>query len=234
MTHHINPRMRRRTLACVAGLFVALASPLLALAAYPPGSFPGAAPGGAFSTVIISQNVCAAGGTIRASYGAASLTLTIPAGAFSTCRQVTIYGVNAGIIAPLLPKGHVLVVALAVGWQPGGDAAALLTLKVEQPGIAGDDTAYVTTVNGLAKLTEMRVLAGSASATFTTPPGLVLSHAGAAPTPAGRPGAGGTVPDAESDGPVLYALALAGSLAVVVVIAFAVVRRQRRLGAAPR
>ena len=72
--------MRRRTWAGGLALLALLALPLTASAAYPPGTFPGPAPGGAYRTIVMSQVVCAAGGSMQASYDQAALTLQIPAG----------------------------------------------------------------------------------------------------------------------------------------------------------
>ena len=236
----MNARWRRLVSAFVACLIALLATPLLALAAYPPGSWPGPGPAGAFSAVVVSQNVCAPGGTIRAPYGIASLTVTIPAKAFTTCRQVTVYGVNGSIVAPLLPANHVIVVALAVGWLPAGDAAVPLTLKVEQAGIASDASVFMTTSNGLAKVTGVQWSPGAATVSFTTPPGLVMSRLQVAPTPpltgpgaaatatAGRtPPATGSPASAPTD-TTPFALLLVGLLVVVAAIALLVVRRNRR------
>ncbi|MGZ6345821.1 MAG: hypothetical protein ACXWOW_10955, partial [Candidatus Limnocylindrales bacterium] len=178
-------------------------------------------------------------------YGIASLTLTIPAKAFTTCRQVTVYGVNASIVAPLLPASHVLVVALAVGWQPAGDAAVPLTLKVAQAGIASDASVFMTTAGGLAKVTGVQWSPGAATVTFTTPPGLVMSRPQAAPTPPlTGPGAAATAtagptppttgsPASEGTDMTPLTLVLAGLFVVAAAMAL-LVRRWNRRDATPR
>ena len=97
--------MKRHVWAAAAAILVLLAVPLSVSAAYPPGTFPGAAPGGAYRTIVMSQLVCANGGSMQASYDRSALVLQIPKDAFSTCTQVSIYAAEPGVISPL-PAGR--------------------------------------------------------------------------------------------------------------------------------
>jgi hypothetical protein len=163
---------------------MALAIPLVANADYPPGPYPGPGPAGAYATVVASQTICSTAGTLTATYGSATLTLVVPAGAFSQCTQVTIYADNPAVISPLLPSGSSLVDAYAVGWTPTSTASVALTLTISDPAIPGSATVYQTTASGLTPFSGAQVKAGSVSVSFTSDPGFVIAKTTAGtPTP---------------------------------------------------
>jgi hypothetical protein len=180
--------MKRAAAAVAAGIIAALVCfPIAAFAAYPPGTFPGAAPGGAFRTVVMSRVLCAAGGSLQASYDRSALILQVPTGAFKSCSQVSIYAAETAVISPLLPAGTLLVDAFAVGWDGSGPAAKPLTLAIDDTAISADATVFETTTTGIAKLTNVEIRAGAVISSFTSPPGYVVTVTAATATPRPTP-----------------------------------------------
>jgi hypothetical protein len=173
--------MRRVTSAiAIVAISIVTATPL-AYAGYPPGTFPGSAPGGAFRTVVMSRMVCRNGGSLQASYDRSALIVQIPAGAFGACVQVSIYAAETAVIAPLLPTGSLLLDSFGVGWS-GPEAAKPLTLTINDSTIASDARVFETTTSGVALLTDVRVGDGAVTVSFTSPPGYVVTRTAAAPS----------------------------------------------------
>lgn len=165
----------RLACALTLGLSALLAGPLAALADYPPGPYPGPGPGGAFATVVVSQTVGSSGATISATFGAATLTLVVPANAFGAATQITVYADNPAVVDPLLPAGATLIEGFAVGWTPGSTAASALTLTISDPAIPGGAAVFQTTGGGLVPVTGAQVQPGSVTVSFTTDPGFVIA-----------------------------------------------------------
>jgi hypothetical protein len=170
---------RLAPLGAAGGLTLLLARS--ALAAYPPGTFPGAAPGGAFRTVVMSKMICAAGGSLQASYDQSSLIVQVPAAAFPRCTQVSLYAAETGVIAPLLPAGSLLLDSFAVGWA-GPPTSASLTLTIYDAAIQRDAAVFETTTQGVAMITDVRVDPGGVTVSFTSPPGYVITRTTAGPS----------------------------------------------------
>ena len=171
------------SLTLALGLSLLLFLPAVALAGYPPGSYPGAAPTGAFPTVLVSQTVGASGGTLSATSGAAAVTVSVPAGAFAQDTQVTIYGVDSSVLGSLLPSGYVFVDGFAIGWTPTSTALHPLTLVVTDPNISATCKVFQTTASGLTPDNSASVRQGSIQLSFTTDPGFVVGGPSAAATP---------------------------------------------------
>lgn len=169
--------MKRQWGAAAAAIVILLAIPLSVSAAYPPGTFPGAAPGGAYRTIVMSQLVCANGGSMQASYDRSALILQVPKDAFSACTQVSIYVAEPGVIAPLLPAGANLIDGFAVGWLPVGIAARTLTLSINDVAITPAAQVFETAAAGVRPFAGAKVQAGAATLDFTSPTGFVLSAA---------------------------------------------------------
>lgn len=176
-------RARRALLAFGAGIVLALTTPLVALASYPPGAFPGPAPIGAFPSVVLSQTVGTSGGTLSVASGTANITVTVPAVAFTQDTQITIYAIDTSVVGGVLPAGYRLVDGFAIGWAPVSTAALPLTLRITDPGIGTTDQVFETTASGLTPDISASVSAGSASVSFTTDPGYVVAAPSAVSTP---------------------------------------------------
>lgn len=168
----MNALRRSGRLAVLAGALAALALPAAALAAYPPGPFPGPAPVGAFPVVVVSSTVCGAG-QVKADDGTAIVRVDIPSGAFADCTQVTVYGMSNDSLSMLLPSGETLTRAYAVGWN--GSAAEPLTLVVKDPAISSDSVAYRTSGSGLVADEMATVESGRGSTDLSAPAGFVLA-----------------------------------------------------------
>ena len=162
-----------------------LVFPLSASAAYPPGTFPGPAPGGAFRTVVMSKIVCADGASMKASYDQAALTLDIPKGAFATCTQVSIYAAEPGVVSPLLPAGTVLVDGFAVGWTPLGPSAGILRLTIDDVAITAGAQTFATSANGIRPFPGATTRVGQVVLAFSESTGFVAAVAVANPSPSG-------------------------------------------------
>ena len=200
-----------------------------ALAAYPPGPFPGPAPAGLFPTVLTSQTVCAEGGTLLVSKGAADIRLDVPAGAFGDCTQVTIYGDDKALAKPLVPDKYALIIALAVSWTPAGSPAHGLSLTVSHPAINIDGQAFRTTGAGIQNDDGLLIAAGQVTATLTAPEGIVIVGPGVPNTSTDGDSLHTPGLDPSGSGPGLLAIAF-GLLGMVGVVMLLVRgwRRQRR------
>jgi hypothetical protein len=233
----------RRALAIAFGILVALSSTGPVAAAYPPGTFPGAAPGGAFRTVVMSRSLCAAGGSLQASYDRSALILQVPAGALRACTQLSIYAAETAVIAPLLPMGAVLVDSFAVGWSPVGTTAKPLTLTINDAAITPGATVFETTTTGFTKLDSVAIAAGAVTMTFRTAPGYVVTMTAPSASLAASPQAsasavagsadlsaspGASTPSGTTESTGLSGLLIAAFLLIVASIAAVQYRRSRR------
>ena len=180
-------RWSRLIAAVASALVLTTSATAIALAEYPPGSFPGPAPVGAFPTVLISRTVCAAGDLLSVSAGGSTISLEVPAGAFSECTQVTLYGVDgATIVADLLPDGYTFVTAMAIGWAPtnspqpeaGGTPAISLTLTISDPAIEPGATVFYTTGGGVVAANDITVNDGRARVSVGAAVGIVVATKG--------------------------------------------------------
>jgi hypothetical protein len=203
--------MRRTATATAASLVFLLSTVAVASASYPPGTFPGAAPGGAFRTVVMSRILCAAGGSLQASYDRSAIVLQVPAGSLKNCTQVSLYAAETAVISPLIPRGDLLVDAFAVGWDVPGPAAKPLSLTINDAAITDKATVFETTTTGVAKITSVKVQPGAVTMSFLTAPGYVVTLTAAAPS--ASPSKGAPSPSAGAATPSASALAGVSSAA---------------------
>ena len=222
-----------------------------ALAAYPPGPFPGPAPAGLFPRVLTSQTVCAEGGSLAASQGATDIRLDVPANAFGDCTQVTIYGADKALAKPLVPDGYALIEALAVGWSATGVSASSLSLSVGQAAsghsaivgqlvsglvltvrstaINSKTLAFRTTGGGIQNDDGLVVSAGEVTVTVNDPVGIVIVGPGIPNTSTSGDTLDTPALDPSASGPGLLAIAfgLLGLLGAFMLLVRGW-RRQRR------
>jgi hypothetical protein len=172
------PWMRRRQLAwrlamvTLAGTAVCVASAGGARAdrGYGPPAPATEVPGG-YYTVVTSQTVTSAGGKIGpVSVGGLSVTLTVPAGAFSDTVQITLTGPNvAGIgdagFSSCKAVGGVGVLVQQNGSKYSGKFAKPLTLSMASGSI--NALSVVVRWNGTAFVTESGATVRSGSATVS-------------------------------------------------------------------
>jgi hypothetical protein len=145
-------------------------------AAYPPGPYPGPAPGGSFPTVVVSETLTTDGGTIVASQGTSNLRLEVPAGAFDVPTQITIYGGSPSLLAPLLPGGTSFVVGFAVAFNPTSTPRVPLRLTITDPTIGAGAGVYKLTENGLSLFGDVTVDSGSVVVAIGADPAFVVAN----------------------------------------------------------
>lgn len=227
--------MTRLLRPVVLAILALVCFPFAAFAAYPPGPFPGPAPGGAFRTILTSAIVCVEGGSLTASDGASTIVLQVTAGAFPDCTQVTVYAADRSVIEPLLPAGNALVEAVAVGWDDSGPAAVPLSLAIGNPAISSAALAFQVTATGVKKAGASMAQAGSVTIGFSSPMGfaVTMTSTTASPTPASPPptppattttSAGGT-----GSGPLIFVLLWLGLACLITLVSSRPRRRSRRL-----
>lgn len=162
----------------LASFFASLALLLgggTALAAYSPGSYPGPAPAGAFPSVVTTQTFGTSGGTLTTTVDGYNLSLKIPAGAFSTATQVTVYASNPSSLSGLLPGNETFMTAFAIGWTPTSTASKPLVLTVTSANISSNTQVYFTNTSGLTLDSSAAVSSGVADISFVDDPGVVLA-----------------------------------------------------------
>ena len=118
--------------------------------------------------------------------GAASATLTIPAGALPANTTVSVYPVTeSSSVTSQVPAGQSYVAAIAITWEaPDGTspaATAPITLKISDPSIKAGDTIYMLTSSG-PKAVGTASADGSATVTFTSDPVFIVTAASATTT----------------------------------------------------
>lgn len=201
MNAHRTPLRLGRRLAAISAVAVlaVLALPVTTLAGYPPGPFPGPAPGGAFRTIVTSAMVCPEGADMQATFGRASVELAVPAGAFDACTQVTIFAADTSVIGPLLPSHDVLIDAFAVGWDgPASNLALALTIR--DSAITTHSVPFKVTATGVSR-TDAAVSAGKVRFAFDAPMGFAVATPAATPTVRPTLPPTSTAPLAPAEGP---------------------------------
>ncbi len=174
-TIHRRPISKLLFWAPALALAALVALPLTVSAAYPPGPFPGPAPGGAFSTIVTSAMVCHQGGSLHAVFGPSTVDLSVPTGTFAECTQVTIYAADPTVIKSMIPAGSALVGAFAVGWDTGAAAAQPLTLTISNPAISTAAAGFQTTSAGLTSVSTAQVETGKVAFQFSSPMGFAVT-----------------------------------------------------------
>jgi hypothetical protein len=195
-------RFSRTASALAASVVLLCLSGTVALAEYPPGSFPGPAPAGAFPNVLTSESLCAGGGDLSVADGTATVELQVPVDAFTACSQIAIYGTDATIVSGLLPQGYALLNAIAVAWTPEVQAGSPLTLTIKDPSITTASVAFAATSGGLGGVTNVLVRSGVVEVEIRSAIGILVANRGegevggatGSPGSASSPDAGGTQP----------------------------------------
>jgi hypothetical protein len=231
---HASP-CRRALGATMLALGFALLIPLSAWAAYPPGPFPGPAPGGAFQNILTSAIICSGGGSLQGDRGPSIVTAIVPAGAFVDCTQITIYAAQKAVIEPLVPGGQVLVDSFALGWDSGAAAAATtatpVSLTIENPSVGSASKGYLLTSTGLETASSASLAGDRITFRLSSPTAFAVTMPRATSTPGTTPPPTSTLPIVEPDRgtPINWLPApLLGVLAAVVLFLVLAPRRRRR------
>jgi sugar lactone lactonase YvrE len=117
--------------------------------------------------------------TLTSSFGGATGTVTVPAGALPPGTTVSLYpATNPEGIE--LPGGQSYGTSFAVSWDLDGQpsppvASQAVTLTISDPSIGPGDTFYQETTSGLAKVSPSSVTQGSVTFTFTSDPAYVVA-----------------------------------------------------------
>jgi hypothetical protein len=183
-----------------------LSIPGIAVAAgqsYTGGNAPGTGPtGGAttapgFTTILTTQTIQPSGGSVSASSGGSTVSVTIPAGALTTPAQITLStGSPSGLSG--LPSGASPIVALGVsidvnGSKYTGTFNSPITVTISNPGITTADQLLVydpasgsyVSASQASNVANVTVSAGKITLQILSDPYVVVSAAtGAAATTA--------------------------------------------------
>ncbi len=136
------------------------------------------------------ERVLSNGGvSFSASYGGATATVNVPAGALPQGTSVSLYpATNPEGIA--LGPGQTYISSFAVSWSYAGDpvpptASSPITLTITDPSITTASLFYQETTSGLVPVTPSALSAGSVTFSFTSDPAYVVA------SPSSGSGSGG-------------------------------------------
>jgi len=123
-------------------------------------------------SVVSSTTIQPSGGTANATIGNCTITVNVPAGAFTGPVQVTITDASASSVTP--PSGATTVVTFGVGFYQNGVKVTgtfpAVTVTVSSPSITAGSTVYFVTGSGLQSVSGAAVKAGSVTFTITSDP----------------------------------------------------------------
>jgi len=235
--------MRPATRASLCGVGIglvaltsSLAVPGLAFGAgtgYTPGGAPtvGGTASGLAGTVAATTTIQPSGGTATATVGSATISVSVPAGAFTGPVQVVETDASSSAVTP--PGGGAPIVTFGIGIFANGvkvtGSFPALTVTVTSPSIVAGSTVYLVTGSGLQSVSGSSVKAGSATFSITSDPTVeVAAPAGAVGTTAATPIAGATT--GQTGKPFLLEGGIAAALCAVGVLLVVGARRRSRLG----
>jgi hypothetical protein len=155
---------------------IVLAAPTAAFAAgtgYTPGApAPGGTATGLPGNVVSTTTIQPSGGTANATIGSTSITVTVPAGAFTGPVQLVVTDASSSAVAAA--GGASTVVTFGVGFYVNGTKVTgtfpAVTITVSSPSITAGSTVYFVTASGLQAVSGDSVQAGSATFTITSDP----------------------------------------------------------------
>ncbi len=172
--------MKRCTLIRLGAIaLVAGSIGLTPVAAFAAGSGYTPATGGTGGTatglpgsVVSSTTIQPSGGTANATIGNCTISVTVPAGAFTGPVQLTVTDASASSVAP--PSGGTTVVTFGIGFYQNGSKVTgtfpAVTVTVSSPSITAGSTVYFVTGAGLQAVSGAAVQAGSVTFTITSDP----------------------------------------------------------------
>ncbi len=156
----------------------------------PPAGGSGTTATGLPGSVVTSTTIQPSGGTANATIGNSTITVTVPAGAFTGPVQVVVTDASASNVTP--PSGTTTVVTFGVGFYQNGVKVTgtfpAVTVTVASPSITAGSTVYFVTGSGLQPVSGAAVQAGSVTVTVTSDPVVEV----ATPVGAAATGAAGT------------------------------------------
>ncbi len=134
-------------------------------------------------TAIGSQTIGASGGTLAVSgqkaLGLTTLSLTVPANAFSADTQVTIFLFDASLISGQPAAGCAIVAGYQVSWLPRTASAKPLSLAISDPSVGPTDKAFMYGTTGLAPLAGAQVSGHTLTVQISAVTTVVYEHCAA-------------------------------------------------------
>jgi len=182
-------------------------------------------------SVVSSTTIQPSGGTANATIGNCTITVNVPAGAFTGPVQVTITDASASSVTP--PSGATTVVTFGVGFYQNGVKVTgtfpAVTVTVSSPSITAGSTVYFVTGSGLQSVSGAAVKAGSVTFTITSDPVVEVATpvSAAATSAAGAAISGAT--SAQTGKPFFLEGLLAAALAVFGSLLLVAFRLRRRI-----
>lgn len=154
---------------------------------------PGGAATGLAGTVVTSTTIQPSGGTATGTVGTATISVSVPAGAFTGPVQVVLTDATASLVTS---SAGSTIVTFGVGIFENGTKVTgtfpAITVTVHSSSITGGSAVYFVTGSGLQAVSGASVTNGSATFSITSDPVVELVAATAAAA-AGSPIPGATV-----------------------------------------
>jgi hypothetical protein len=162
--------------------------------AAPPGGPPQSATSAGFISIVTTQAVTNAGGTVSGSANGATAAVTVPGGATTNGANVEISTgipdtINAAPGNTVVADFSVALVDQSSGLKMAGPFTPPISLTITDPSILATDTVVMVTAPGqTTTVSGATVAAGTATVTFTNDPNFaVISSAATATTPTTTP-----------------------------------------------
>jgi hypothetical protein len=189
-------------------------------------------PPGLFRRFLSSLLVADDGAHLTWTHGGGAVVVTVPAGALPPGTQVSVVGADPSSIGALLHPGDVLIDSFAVEWTGAQPASAPISVAVHDAAGRSGLRVFEVTSAGLQPVPDASVSNGVTTVSMTEDPGfVVVSPATAAPGTVTNLSSGAATVVASGSSRRL-ALAVSGVVLVLVLAAWAGVRRRRQRGAA--
>jgi hypothetical protein len=186
---------------------------------YGPTAPPPSAVAGGFTSIVTTQTVTSAGGTVTGAAFGATVTVTVPAGSLPNGGQVVLSAgspgsIDAGSGSTVVADISVVFLDPNTGSKLPGPFSPPITVTISDPSIkAGDSMVIVTAPGQTTTVPGAQVTAGQALVAFTTDPNFAVvqssttSVSGATVAPTGEPFLG--------EGLIAGALVAAGAAGLV-------------------
>jgi hypothetical protein len=220
----------------VAVVGLSLMAPTAAFGAgtgYTPAGTPtvGGAATGLAGTVASTTTIQPSGGQASATVGSATITATVPAGAFTGAVQVVITDATSSAVVPT--GGGSVVVTFGIGIFSNGvkvtGSFPAVSITVSSPSIVAGSTVYLVTGSGLQAVSGDSVTTGSATFSITSDPTVEVATTATATAAAASatPIVGATT--GETGKPFLLEGGIAAALMAIGAVLLVGVRRRGRV-----
>lgn len=197
-----------------AGIVMSAAPAFAAGTGYGPTGTPSAPSG--YTTVVVSKVISTGGGTVSATFDGQHITVSVPAGDFSSAVQVS-------VTAPASPPAGALA-AYAISFAQNGATltgtlAKPVSFTITASSITVGDAVNEWSGTGWVKYSDATVANGSVVITFTSDPAFEVTTATVTPIPGATTATTGV--------PIDGFVAIAGGLLLIGALGLFVTRRRR-------